>query len=160
MAKVAPFLGQSRNQHTNGGEGAQASGSVLSDDHDVATDEELTAVAAMEWRTLRVDFVCADQQLVERVMGRPSFKHEKEVKAGGGVQAKEAKAHLDAEGGDSDEKVAMDVVTDSLQGFVMRWRRLFLETMQPAHMPKGWHVGHQLQQWKQPKPATQRAPLA
>jgi hypothetical protein len=114
-----------------GAEGAGAQEGV------VRTEEDLSAVAGMEWRTLRADFVCDDQRLVEAVMGHGSFK------SAGNEPATTAAA-------ESEQEATMQAINSSLQGFVMRWRRLLLDSMRPRHMPVGWDVGHRLQDWQHP----------
>jgi hypothetical protein len=31
-----------------------------------------------------------------------------------------------------------------LQGFVERWRKHFIDTMNPQHMPKGWRIDREI----------------
>ena len=38
----------------------------------------------------------------------------------------------------------MDRINGKFEEFVIEWRKYFIDTFKPQHMPKGWDINHRI----------------
>jgi exonuclease 3'-5' domain-containing protein 2 len=90
---------------------------------DSVSPEQLEAVLQMEEKVLNPDYVPPSELLIQSLLQPPTDESSKV-----------------APDDDSESSSSMDGAFEALEMFVREWRRHFVTTMRPRHLPQGWSV--------------------